>query len=142
MKKANRELLTLGLIGAAGVGAIAYFKPSVFSGIFSKPQVQSLGPAEGLRLFLTGIPNERYLLNASAAEGSTIPIWLATNKPFTMGPTGSLAIDLQAPTPSVVTMVFTEMKTGRKIKQAVPISPDKVEQSAYFMFRTAEGRMN
>jgi hypothetical protein len=141
MRKSDRQLLTVGLIGATVLGGIAYFRPSVFSGIFAKRgQALAATPIEGIRLYILGIPNERYLLNASAAEGVMTPTWLAQNKPFTLSQYGSLNVDLKAPAPSVITMVVTEQKTGRKITQRVPISQEKVQQQAYFEFRTAEGR--
>ena len=144
MRKNDKQLLAVGLLGAATIGGIAYFKPSVFSGIFAKgPQVVSYSrnSVAPLRLFVTGIPKARYLLTASAAEGSTIPIMLVTNKPYVLSEYGSLNVDLPAPTPSVVTIIWQELKSGRKIKNVVPITATQQQQSVTSEFRTVVGKM-
>ncbi len=145
MKKSNRQLLTVGLIGAGALGVVALTRPQWLSSIgLSKRQVPlavTRGASDTVRVIIEGIPRERYLLTATTAGGISQPMEIAKNKPYILGPYGTLSFDLQVPAPTTAHVVVVEMKTGRKMVQDVFVDPTKVQNQLYFSFIIEQGRM-
>lgn len=155
MKKSSREaLIVAGLVGAGAVGYIVWKNPKAVglsTGTRSYPQPFAAGiPPNHIRMILTGIPNQKYSVTARAMGGAVTAghTELVNNKVYTIerhgtppyNTYGTLSVDLQVPAPSSVTITWTEMKTGRKITQDVPVDPTQVPQQVLFEFATQEGR--